>query len=68
MNWNALKGNWSQLRGSVKLEWRWLNNRDLDEIEGGYPRLVSRLQDKYGWTPEDAEFFVHDWARRNVSH
>ena len=62
MSWgDQVIAKWHQIRGSVKQEWGKLTDDDLDYIEGTRDRLVSRLQQKYGVTKEEAEQQADRW-------
>lgn len=65
MNNQTLKGDWEQLKGSVKQKWADLTDDDLDHIGGDRDRLVGRVQERYGHSREDAERNVDDWRRDN---
>ncbi len=52
---NILVGSWNQLRGPIKTWWSKITDADLDHINGNYDRLVSVLQDKYGYSPQEAK-------------
>lgn len=52
---DVLVGNWNQLRGPIKTWWNKLTDVDLDEINGNYDILVSKLQEKYGYNVQRAE-------------
>jgi uncharacterized protein YjbJ (UPF0337 family) len=54
MNEDILKGNWKQMKGNVKQWWGNLTDDDLQRIEGKRDELVGRLQERYGWTKEEA--------------
>lgn len=55
MNSDILKGKWKQLRGSAKQAWGKLTDDDLDQIEGNKDKLIGKLQEKYGYSREQAE-------------
>jgi uncharacterized protein YjbJ (UPF0337 family) len=52
---DILEGNWKQLKGTIKEWWGRLTDDDLMIIEGNRDQLVGRLQERYGWTREQAE-------------
>jgi uncharacterized protein YjbJ (UPF0337 family) len=54
MNEDILKSQWQQIRGQVKGWWSVLSNDDLDKINGRRDRLIGLLQQKYGFTKEQA--------------
>lgn len=55
MNWDEIKGNWKQAKGSVKTQWGKLTDDDLTYIDGQRDRMVGKLQERYGITKEEAE-------------
>ena len=65
MNTQTLKGEWNQLKGSVKQKWAELTDDDLTHIEGSRDKLVGRLQERSGRTKEEVEREVDDWRREN---
>jgi len=65
MNSQTLKGEWNQLKGSVKQKWAELTDDDLTHIEGSRDKLVGRLQERSGRTKEEVEREVDDWRREN---
>lgn len=65
MNEHTLKGEWNQMKGSVKQKWGELTDDDLSQIEGNRDKLVGRVQERYSHSKEDAERAVDDWRREN---
>lgn len=65
MNKHTLKGEWNQLKGSVKQKWGELTDDDLDQIEGSRDKLVGRVQERYGHSKDAAERDVDDWRREH---
>ena len=55
MNWDQIAGNWKQFKGTVKEKWGNLTDDDLEVIEGKKDQLVGKLQERYGYTKEQAE-------------
>jgi len=55
MNDDILKGKWNQMKGSVKQWWGKLTDDDIQRIDGSYDRLVGKVQERYGYTREQAE-------------
>ncbi|MDT1063772.1 CsbD family protein [Paracoccus sp. CPCC 101403] len=66
MNWDIIQGKWNQVKGSVKEKWGDLTDDDLTEIEGRKDQLTGKLQEKYGWTKEEADRQVTDFFREKV--
>lgn len=54
MNDDILKDQWKQMRGQIKTWWAVLTDDDLDKINGRRDRLINKLQEKYGFTKEQA--------------
>jgi len=54
MNEDILKGQWKQLRGQIKQWWAVLTDDDLDKINGRREQLIGKLQEKYGFTKDQA--------------
>ena len=61
MNWETFKGNWTQLRGRVRMQWGKLTDDQLDVIEGRRDMLLGKLQEAYGVTEEEADRQVQAW-------
>jgi len=64
MNWDVVKGNWTQLKGKVREEWGDLTDNEFEEIAGQKDQLVGKLQERYGWSREEADRRANDWAGR----
>ena len=54
MNEDILKGQWKQLRGQIKQWWGVLTDDDLDKINGRREQLIGKLQEKYGFSKDQA--------------
>lgn len=63
MNWDQIKGKWTQFKGKAKEQWGNLTDDDLDRIEGNRDQLLGRIQERYGIAKEEAERQVDDWSR-----
>lgn len=55
MNEDILKGKWKQLRGEAKQFWGKLTNDDLDQLDGASDKLAGKLQERYGYSKEEAK-------------
>jgi len=55
MNWDSVKGKWSQFAGKVKEKWGDLTDDDLTRIGGQRDQLVGKLQERYGYAKEKAQ-------------
>jgi len=61
MNWDQVAGSWTNMKGKVKEKWGKLTDDDLDVIAGKRDQLLGRLQQKYGYTKEEAEREIDRW-------
>jgi len=61
MHWNDISAQWKLFTGSVKQEWAKLTDEDLDYIAGTRDKLIGRLQEKYGFSREEAERRADRW-------
>jgi uncharacterized protein YjbJ (UPF0337 family) len=55
MNQDILAGKWKQMKGSVKEWWGKLTDDDVERIGGSWDKLVGTIQEKYGYSKEQAE-------------
>jgi uncharacterized protein YjbJ (UPF0337 family) len=62
MNWDQIKGNWTQFQGKVKEKWGKLTDDDLTTIGGKRDQLAGKLQERYGYAKERAEQELNDFA------
>lgn len=46
--WDELKGNWKQLKGSIKEKWNRLTDDDIEAMEGRKERIIGKIQERYG--------------------
>lgn len=63
MNWDIIKGKWSQMTGEVKSKWGDLTDDDLTQINGEREKLAGKLQERYGWAKDEAEKNIDDYFR-----
>jgi len=61
MNQDRISGNWKQFKGKVKEQWGKLTDDDLNVVEGKRDQLAGRIQERYGYTKEQAEKEMKDW-------
>ena len=55
MNKDIFEGKWKQVRGEAKLWWGKLTDDDLDKVGGQFDVFAGLLQEKYGYSREQAE-------------
>jgi uncharacterized protein YjbJ (UPF0337 family) len=63
MNEDILKGKWMQLRGDIRQTWGELTDDDLDRIAGAREKLAGVLQERYGWSRDEADRRINDFYR-----
>jgi len=61
MNWEQIKGNWTQFKGKVKEKWGKLTDDDLTTIAGQKDQLVGKLQERYGTEKDKVEKEVDEF-------
>ncbi len=65
MNSDILSGMWKQLEGSVKQQWGKLTDNDLKQIDGSREKLVGKLEERYGYSKDQAEAQVDQFLSRH---
>ena len=54
MNNDIFEGKWKQMRGQAKVWWGKLTDDDLGKVNGKLDQLIGLLQEKYGYTRQQA--------------
>jgi len=54
MNTDIFEGRWKQMRGELRSWWGKLTDDDLENIAGHKDKLLGALQEKYGYTRDEA--------------
>ncbi len=62
MNSDQFEGKWKQLKGTVKQKWGKLTDDDITQLSGKKDEFVGKLQERYGYTREQAEREANEWA------
>ena len=55
MNKDIFEGKWKQLRGEIRGWWGKLTDDDVDKVNGQFDVFIGLLQERYGYTREEAE-------------
>jgi uncharacterized protein YjbJ (UPF0337 family) len=70
MNRDVLVGQWKQLKGKVKQQWGRLTDDELDTISGRYDELAGLIQERYGYSRDEAanelDMFLNNIDRRDM--
>jgi uncharacterized protein YjbJ (UPF0337 family) len=56
MNWHAISGQWTQLKGK-------LMDDELEAIAGSREKFLGKLQEKHGLSRDEAERQLEEWQR-----
>jgi len=65
MNKDVMQGKWKQMSGDVKKFFGKLTDDDLAQAQGDQEKMVGRLQERYGYTREQAQA---EWDKFNKQH
>ena len=55
MNDDTFAGQWKQMRGTLKSWWGYLSDDDFEQIGGQKDKLIGKIQEKYGYSWENAQ-------------
>lgn len=70
MNRDILVGQWKQLKGKVKQQWGRLTDNELEKISGRYDELVGLIQERYGYSRDEAvnelDMFLNNLDTRDM--
>ncbi len=61
MNREVLESQWTQIRVMLRDKFPNLTEEDIRQINGRYDQLVAKLQQKYGYSREEAEERIRNW-------
>jgi uncharacterized protein YjbJ (UPF0337 family) len=61
MNRDTFKGQWMQLKGQLRRQWGKLTDDEVDQIQGNAEILIGKLQERYGYSREEAERELERW-------
>ena len=61
MNQAMLKGQWLQIKGQVRKQWGKLTDDEIDQVQGDAEILLGKLQQRYGYSREQAEQELERW-------
>ena len=69
MNSDTLKGQWMQIKGKIRQQWGKLTDDDITQIQGNAEQLIGKLQERYGYSREQAQRELDSWKmdERKVS-
>ena len=62
MTWHDIEAHWPELRQRARRHWFHLTQADIDEITGTREELIACVQERYGFSREEATKEVDAWA------
>lgn len=65
MNKDTLKGQWQQMKGSVKRAWGKLTDDDIAQINGSIEKLSGKLRERYGYDKERVQKEMDKFSKEN---
>ena len=63
MNSDQIEGTWKQVKGKMREKWGKLTDNDWEQVAGKKDQLLGKLQERYGYTRQQAERDYEDWYR-----
>jgi uncharacterized protein YjbJ (UPF0337 family) len=64
MNQDILEGKWNQMRGEVRTWWGKLTDDDLNRVKGNLEKLSGALQERYGYSKQEAQSEIDKFLKR----
>jgi uncharacterized protein YjbJ (UPF0337 family) len=61
VNKEILESQWTEIRPIIREKFSNLSDEDIRQINGHYDQLVAKLQQKYGYSREEAEDRIRNW-------
>jgi uncharacterized protein YjbJ (UPF0337 family) len=61
-----MEGQWKQLKGKMREKWGKLTDDDWDQVAGKRDQFLGKLQERYGYSREQAEKEYNDWERETT--
>jgi uncharacterized protein YjbJ (UPF0337 family) len=62
-DWERIKEDWKKFRLKAQQKWDRLTDGDLNLINGRRDRLEAKIQQRYGFAPDQIRKEVDDWFR-----
>jgi uncharacterized protein YjbJ (UPF0337 family) len=61
MSWGHVRANWKQVQHHVQHRWNRLSDEDSSRIRGHREALIVCLQERYGYSREQAQQEIREW-------
>jgi uncharacterized protein YjbJ (UPF0337 family) len=65
MNSDIWQGNWNQMKGKMREKWGKLTDDDWQTVAGKKDQFLGKLQERYGYSKEQAEHDYNECERMN---
>jgi uncharacterized protein YjbJ (UPF0337 family) len=65
MNSDRWEGYWKQMKGKMREQWGKLTDDDWEQVAGKKDQFLGKLQERYGYSREEAERQYDEWDRQN---
>ena len=62
MNWETVKGDWKQFKGSARERWGKLTNDQVEQAAGDREQLEGAIQKAYAIDKQNAKKQVDEWV------
>ncbi|HSA70653.1 MAG TPA: general stress protein CsbD [Burkholderiales bacterium] len=66
MNWSSIESGWNDFKSSAKQQWSKLSDDQIAGTMGKREQLLSRVQEAYAMSKEDAQRQISDWQSKQV--
>jgi uncharacterized protein YjbJ (UPF0337 family) len=66
MNWSNIETGWNDYKANAKQQWSKLSDQQLNDTRGKRENLVSKVQEAYSLTKEDADRQISDWQSKQM--
>ena len=66
MNWSSIESGWNDFKSSAKQQWSKLSDDQIAGTIGKREQLLSRVQEAYAMSKEDAQRQISDWQSKQV--
>ena len=61
MNWEQVKGNWTQMKGELREKYSALTDDEVEQAKGERDQLVGVISEKYGKAKFEVEKELDEW-------
>jgi uncharacterized protein YjbJ (UPF0337 family) len=66
MNWSNIETGWNDYKANAKRQWSKLSDQQLNDTRGKRENLVSKVQEAYALSKEDAERQISEWQSKQM--